>query len=111
MTSAYRNPWIPGEALNILTTETGRILDVGGGAAPYYRATHVLDIQPFDAERLSENAWGGDQKPEAGSLKRETGELRLERRADSYEQDKSGSELLVDSEPLSAIGEEQSKGV
>lgn len=39
----------------------------GGGAAPYYRATHVLDILPFSAPRLEENAWGkGGERDEGG---------------------------------------------
>ena len=58
MNGNYHNPWIPEEALNVLAGEQGRILDVGGGAAPYCRASHVLDIQPFDAARLTGNAWG-----------------------------------------------------
>lgn len=54
----YRNIWIPAEALSMLELETGSILDVGGGAAPYWRASHILDIQGFDARRLQANAWG-----------------------------------------------------
>lgn len=70
----YHNPWIPERALRRLASETGSILDVGGGAAPYWRATHIMDVQPFDAGRLCENAWGGGhggphpagQEPRAG---------------------------------------------
>ena len=58
MTRTYSNPWIPEEALQILDAQRASILDVGGGAAPYFRATHVLDVLPFSAERLSVNAWG-----------------------------------------------------
>jgi ubiquinone/menaquinone biosynthesis C-methylase UbiE len=35
------------------------ILDVGGGIAPYYGATHVLDVLPYDEIRMKRNAWGG----------------------------------------------------
>lgn len=58
-TARYHNPWIPDRALKILEGHTGSMLDVGGGAAPYANATHVLDIQPFDADRLTANCWGG----------------------------------------------------
>lgn len=54
----YQNPWIPAGAMEVLANEQGTILDVGGGAAPYFRAHHVMDIQPFDADRLQQNAWG-----------------------------------------------------
>jgi len=53
----YHNPWIPSGALEILRSHTGTILDVGG-AAPYFRASHIIDIQPYSAGRLSANAWG-----------------------------------------------------
>ncbi len=56
----YSNIWLPGFALRQLEKATGTILDAGGGLAPYYRATHILDILPFDAERLRANAWGRD---------------------------------------------------
>jgi len=56
----YKNRWIPARALEALAGESGPILDVGGGAAPYGRASHILDIMPFDASRLEQNAWGAD---------------------------------------------------
>jgi len=58
MKRSYNNPWIPQKALAILSAHKGTLLDVGGGAAPYYRATHVVDALPFSAERLAANAWG-----------------------------------------------------
>lgn len=58
MAKSYSNPWIPAAALEVLAAEGGRILDVGGAAAPYARADHVLDIQPFCADYLRANAWG-----------------------------------------------------
>ncbi|HVM62394.1 MAG TPA: methyltransferase domain-containing protein [Verrucomicrobiae bacterium] len=39
-----------------------RILDVGGGIAPFHGATHVLDILPYDDARLAANAWGSVRK-------------------------------------------------
>lgn len=60
MTRTYRNPWIPAESLRILADEQGTILDVGGGAAPYCRANHIVDIQAYDADRLIKNRWGGE---------------------------------------------------
>ncbi len=57
----YCNPWIPAGAIEVLDEEQGAILDVGGGAAPYHKAAHVIDILPFDADRLALNAWGGAQ--------------------------------------------------
>jgi hypothetical protein len=60
MARTYRNRWIPQQALDILATENGAILDLGGGASPYYRASHVADIIPFDAASLRANAWGGE---------------------------------------------------
>ena len=60
----YQNPWIPARAREILAAEQGRILDVGGGLSPYFRAQHVIDIAPFDAERLMQNAWGAGEKSE-----------------------------------------------
>ena len=62
----YHNPWIPKSALRYLTQASGSILDVGGGAAPYRRATHILDILPFDAQRLTQNAWETGDRPRAG---------------------------------------------
>lgn len=59
---SYANPWIPKEALAVLESERGSILDFGGGASPYFRASHVLDIIPFDAGKLQSNAWGGEPK-------------------------------------------------
>lgn len=61
MTRSYNNPWIPAEALDILAAHKGTLLDVGGGAAPYCGATHVVDALPYDAARLAANAWGQDQ--------------------------------------------------
>lgn len=58
MIRIYNNPWIPKGALDILESQSGTIIDVGGGAAPYFRADHILDIQPFSSERLAKNAWG-----------------------------------------------------
>jgi SAM-dependent methyltransferase len=55
---AYHNPWIPPEAIRLLEAERGTILDVGGGASPYCRASHIIDIQPFDGDRLQDNQWG-----------------------------------------------------
>jgi len=68
MTRTYSNPWIPKEALSILADHDGSLLDVGGGAAPYYRATHVLDALPFSEQRLQANAWGALGRPSAFSL-------------------------------------------
>ena len=59
MTQTYSNPWIPEDVVQILAKHEGSLLDVGGGAAPYCRATHVLDALPFDVNRLEANAWGG----------------------------------------------------
>jgi len=58
MINPYHNPWIPAEALRILESHHGTILDVGGGAAPYDRADHIVDILPFDACRTERNQWG-----------------------------------------------------
>jgi hypothetical protein len=63
MKGKYNNPWIPTEARRLLAAHTGTILDVGGGAAPYAKASHILDIQPFSAERLQNNAWPVAQQP------------------------------------------------
>jgi SAM-dependent methyltransferase len=60
---AYKNPWMPRAALEALSSSPGPVLDFGGGAAPYHRAAHVLDVVPFDPDRLRANAWGG---PAAG---------------------------------------------
>lgn len=60
MAATYQNPYQPPEALAILRDTTARtILDIGGGVAPYYRATHIIDSLPFDAARLSANVSGG----------------------------------------------------
>lgn len=67
-TPSYSNPWIPARGLDILSRHEGTLLDVGGGAAPYVGATHVLDVLRFDAGRLKRNAWGtsaGDSRKEA----------------------------------------------
>jgi len=53
----YHNPWIPSGALDLLNAHKGTILDVGG-AAPYFKASHIVDIQPYSAERLLANTWG-----------------------------------------------------
>lgn len=66
---SYNNPWIPVAAMDILSEQKGTIIDVGGGAAPYHRATHVLDILPFDADRLESNAWGGDDKSSVSGVR------------------------------------------
>jgi len=76
MKSTYSNPWIPAEAIRILAGECGRILDVGGGAAPYYRASHIIDIQPFDAARLARNAWGAPQGGETAGMGEKTADCR-----------------------------------
>jgi len=55
----YKNPWIPEAALNILRDEKGSILDVGG-SAPFFRATHILDVAPFDPQGLQGKCWGGE---------------------------------------------------
>src|SRR5947209_15599386 len=57
----YFNPWIPQAAVDVLAAERGPILDVGGGAAPFAGASHVLDLIPFDLNRLAANAWGGSR--------------------------------------------------
>lgn len=54
----YMNRWVSSEALRILDAEEGRILDVGGGASPYWRAAHIMDLQPFTLSRLEASAWG-----------------------------------------------------
>lgn len=61
--STYRNPWIPADASSILRNARGSLLDIGGGISPFARATHIVDLLPFDAERLSMNAWGSDGSP------------------------------------------------
>ncbi len=59
-TRTYQNPYLPPGALTILRETTAdTILDVGGGVAPHYRATHIVDFLPFDANRLTANVWGG----------------------------------------------------
>lgn len=57
MDRTYNNPWIPAEARAILDAAPGSILDVGGGAAPYHRAGHIIDRLPFSEQRLRSNAW------------------------------------------------------
>ena len=57
---AYHNPWIPAEAVAVLRGESGTILDVGG-SAPYWRASHILDIQQPPPEQLALNCWGYDE--------------------------------------------------
>lgn len=68
--NSYHNPWIPAGAVQVLGRKSGLILDVGGGAAPFWRADHIIDIQPFDADRLERNAWGHKENSE--KLKAET---------------------------------------
>lgn len=65
MERSYANPWIPAEAIRLLKAHSGSILDVGGGAAPYARASHIIDILPFSSERLTSNAWPGTEQPAA----------------------------------------------
>ena len=55
----YNNPWIPEWVHEVLRSEQGTILDVGGGASPFYRASAIVDFQGFDPDRLTRNAWGG----------------------------------------------------
>lgn len=64
----YSNPWIPSEAESILKLHTGSLLDVGGGAAPYAKATHIVDIQSFSTERLKLNAWPSTEQPNSWNL-------------------------------------------
>jgi len=71
MSATYHNPWMPADALRILEQERGRILDVGGGAAPFWRAEHIIDIQPYDADRLERNAWGYGENGESRKSKTE----------------------------------------
>lgn len=47
------------EILDVAVRGGETILDVGGGISPFYGATHVLDILPYDRERLMKNSWGG----------------------------------------------------
>jgi len=54
----YKNKWITPALIEELHALSGSLLDVGGGAAPYYRASHILDLQPFAADRLAQNVWG-----------------------------------------------------
>jgi len=42
-------------------------LDVGGGAAPYARAAHIIDILPYEADRLDANAWPASEEPKGWS--------------------------------------------
>lgn len=46
------------ELLNSLDRDQ-TILEIGGGFQPYYRSTHIVDIQPYSTSRLSETPWGG----------------------------------------------------
>jgi SAM-dependent methyltransferase len=69
-TKSYHNPWIPAEALRTLENEKGTILDVGGGQVPYWRASHVLDIQAFEPESMERNQWG-NRELESGKRKGE----------------------------------------
>jgi len=55
----YANPWVPSRALEILDGVSDKVLDVGGGAAPWHAADHIIDILPFSSSRLAANAWGG----------------------------------------------------
>ena len=68
MNRSYSNPWIPEQALTVLSQHRGTLLDVGGGAAPYCRATHIIDAMPFSAERLAANAWGQGCGERAGNV-------------------------------------------
>lgn len=61
----YANRWIPEGVTKALAQEPGRVLDVGGGAAPWFRASHILDIQPFDRQRLIDNCWGREAEAPA----------------------------------------------
>jgi SAM-dependent methyltransferase len=57
----YQNRWIPSRALEILASESGTILDLGGGASPYFKATHVADILPFEVA-WRRPFWGGERE-------------------------------------------------
>ena len=60
MVTSYNNRMRSQQAAQLLEEAAARnlrILDVGGGIAPFYRATCVLDNQPFDGERLGRSAW------------------------------------------------------
>jgi hypothetical protein len=54
----YNNSCITDEVIESLAICNGRILDLGGGLSPYYRADAIVDIAPYDAERLAVNSWG-----------------------------------------------------
>lgn len=98
MSVSYHNPWIPAAALKLLEDEPGTILDVGGGAAPYYRAAHVIDIQPFDAERLKQNAWGASPLVADDETEdRECETWKVEREMSERDQEK-GTPLLRSTE-------------
>lgn len=75
--SQYSNPWIPSAALNVLRDARGSLLDIGGGISPFVGATHIVDLLPFDAERLSSNAWGGDGRPVTGWRREQYSQLDL----------------------------------
>jgi SAM-dependent methyltransferase len=64
--SVYRNRWIREEAKQILENETGSILDVGGGAAPYVNANHIMDCLDFNPDHLSRNHWGHPNSKASG---------------------------------------------
>jgi SAM-dependent methyltransferase len=58
----YNNTMRSRRALEILAAAVHKgetILDVGGGISPFYGATHLLDILPYDRQRLMRNSWGG----------------------------------------------------
>jgi len=63
----YYNPWIPDAALRILSDFTGSILDIGGGGAPFWKASHIIDIQKYSQDKLVVNAWGVPEKVERSS--------------------------------------------
>ncbi len=85
----YVNPWIPDAARDILARETGAILDVGG-AAPYYRSDHIIDIQEFNKEQLQRDCWGmgegdGGQTTDDGRRTTDDGRQRAEDRGRTTE--------------------------
>ena len=74
----YNNPWIPEDAKRALAAEDGRILDVGGGIAPYFRADTIIDRLPYDAKRLTANAWGGGNPDRASRMWRRDHYIQLD---------------------------------
>ena len=59
---SYTSPMHHRESHRLLQEATNReerILDIGGGVAPWYGATHIVDCQGFDLKRLTSTAWGG----------------------------------------------------